>query len=191
MKKRLIALGVAAAFSASACGIMTANAEVLYLPTANYSQLAAQKGIPSSVRVETTDSEDFYRYTNYRFNLHTWVPVFLDQVRPPVNGDGCSFQNDDGSVALVVSGSHRYPRYTIDDDYEREIDSSITYKTRGENWYVVSGVKNGDVYYRKRFIGDNVVASLYFSYPYSEKDDYDWIVPILDEHFTSEDWAVY
>lgn len=27
--------------------------------------------------------------------------------------------------------------------------------------------------------------------PYSEKDDYDWIVPILDEHFTSEDWAVF
>lgn len=191
MKKLLITLGVAAVISASACGVMTANAEVLYLPTANYSKRAAEKGIPSSVRVETTDSEDFYRYNDYRFNLHSWVPVFLDQVRPPVNGDGCSFRNNDGSVALVVSGSHRNPRYTIDDDYEREIDSSITYKTRGENWYVVSGVKNGDVYYRKRFVGDNVVASLYFSYLYSEKDDYDWIVPILDEHFTSEDWAVY
>lgn len=191
MKKLLITLGVAAEISASACGVMTANAEVLYLPTANYSQLAAQKGIPSSVRVETTDSEDFYLYTNYRFNLHTWVPVFLDQVRPPANGDGCLFKNEDGTVALAVSGSHQYPRHTIDDDYEREIDSSITYKTRGENWYVVSGVRNGDVYYRKRFVGDNVVASLYFSYPYSEKDDYDWIVPILDEHFTSEDWAVY
>ncbi len=191
MKKRLIALGIAAAFSASACGVITANAEVLYLPTANYNQLAAQKGIPSSVRVETTDSEDFYRYTNYRFNLHTWVPVFLDQVRPPANGDGCLFKNEDGTVVLAVSGGHQYPRHTIDDDYEREIDSSITYKARGENWYVVSGVRNGNVYYRKRFIGDNVVASLYFSYPYSEKDDYDWIVPILDEHFTSEDWVEY
>lgn len=36
-----------------------------------------------------------------------------------------------------------------------------------------------------------MVASLYFSYTYSEKDDYDWIVPILDEHFTSEDWSVF
>jgi len=191
MKKRLIVIGLAAALSAPVCGVMTVNAEVLYLPTANYCQEAAEKGIPSSVRVETTDSEDFYRYNNYRFNLHTWVPVFLDQVCPPVNGDGCLFKNEDGTVALAVSGGHQYPRYTIDDYYDREIDSSITYKTRGENWYVVSGVKNGDVYYRKRFIGDNVVASLYFSYPYSEKDDYDWIVPILDEHFTSEDWAVY
>lgn len=191
MKKRLIVIGLTAALSASVCGVMTANAEVLYLPTANYSQRAAEKGIPSSVRVETTDSEDFYRYNNYRFNLHSWVPVFLDQVRPPVNGDGCSFRNNDGSVALSVSGFHRYPGYSIDSAYERESDSSITYKTRGENWYVVSGVKNGDVYYRKRFVGDNVVASLYFSYPYSEKDDYDWIVPVLDEHFTSEDWAVF
>lgn len=191
MKKLLITLGLAAALSAPVCGVMTVNAEVLYLPTANYSQLAAEKGIPSSVQVETTDSEDFYRYNNYRFNLHTWVPVFLDQVHPPANGDGCLFKNEDGTVALAVSGSLQYPRHTIDDDYEREIDSSITYKTRGENWHVVSGVKNGDVYYRKRFIGDNVVASLYFSYPYSEKDDYDWIVPILDEHFTSEDWTVY
>lgn len=191
MKKRLIVIGLAAALSASVCGVMTANAEVLYLPTANYSQRAAERGIPSSVRVETTDSEDFYRYNNYRFNLHTWVPVFLDQVRPPVNGDGCLFKNEDGTVALAVSGGHQYPRYTIDDYYDREIDSSITYKTRGENWYVVSGVKNGNVYYSKSFVGDNVVASLYFSYPYSEKDDYDWIVPILDEHFTSEDWAVF
>ena len=74
MKKRLIVIGLAAALSAPVCGVMTVNAEVLYLPTANYSQLAAQKGIPSSVRVETTDSEDFYLYTNYRFNLHSWVP---------------------------------------------------------------------------------------------------------------------
>lgn len=48
-----------------------------------------------------------------------------------------------------MSGSHRFPANTIDDYYDREIDSSITYKTRGENWYVVSGVKDGYVYYEK------------------------------------------
>lgn len=42
MKKLLIVLGLAIALSAPVCGIMTANAEVLYLPTANYSQRAAE-----------------------------------------------------------------------------------------------------------------------------------------------------
>ena len=132
MKKLLIALGLAIALSAPVCGGMTANAEVLYLPTTNYSQRAAEKGIPSSVRVETTDSEDFYRYTNYRFNLHTWVPVFLDQVQPPTNGDGCTFRNEDGTVVFSVSGFHRYPGYSIDSAYERESDSSITYNPWGK-----------------------------------------------------------
>lgn len=171
------------------CGSMVADAEVLRLPTANYSQRAVELGIPSSVPVETTDSEDFYRYTNYRFNVHTWVPVFLDQVYPPTNGDGCTFKNEDGSVVLAAGGFHRYPGYNIDSAYDGETDTSITYKTRGENWYVVSGVKDGNVYYRKKFVGEKVVASLYFSYPYNEKDNYDWIVQVLDEHFTSEDWA--
>ena len=64
MKKRLIVIGLAAALSASVCGVMTANAEVLYLPTANYSQRAAERGIPSSVRGDPTDYEDFYGYNN-------------------------------------------------------------------------------------------------------------------------------
>jgi hypothetical protein len=181
MKKALI-LGILLL-----CGGMAAQAEVIHIPTVNYNQRAAELRIPSSVAVETTDSEDFYSYTNWKYRVHTWVPVFLDQVTPTTMEDGCTFRNADGTVTLSAGGLPTWPGNTVENSYYNENDSSITYRARGENWYVVSGVKDGKVYYKKKFYGEKIFASLYFSYPYNEKDDYDWIVPVLDEHFTSED----
>lgn len=179
--KKSIVLGILLA-----CATIGVNAEQvrLYSATANWGRETGY------VIVYTTESEDFYRYNNGRFNVHSWVPTILNVPMLPVNGDGCQFQNGDGTVTLVVSGSN-YIGESPEEAIARKTDPSITYKEAGENWYVVSGVKDGKVYYEKRFIGNRTSAGLYFSYPYSEKGYYDWMVPVLEEHFTFDDWARY
>lgn len=78
------------------CAAMGVNAEQvhLYSPTANWGRE------PGSIVVYTTESEDFYRYNNGRFNVHSWVPKILDVPMLPVNGDGCRFQNEDRIVTF-------------------------------------------------------------------------------------------
>lgn len=140
-----------------------------------------------AVASEPVDSDQFHRYSNGRFHIHTWVPDFMDRAFLPVNGDGCTFKSRDGSVVLTVSGSYRVSGENIDDAYGREIDPTITYRARGGNWYVTSGIKDGKVYYKKKFFGTKVYASLYFAYPVRDRENYDWINAVLDAHFISED----
>ena len=140
-----------------------------------------------AVASEPVDSDQFHRYSNSRFHIHTWVPDFMEKAYLPANGDGCTFKNRDGSVVLSVSGSYMIPGETVNDAYGRETDPTITYRARGGNWYVTSGIKNGKVYYKKKFFGTKVYASLYFAYPERDRANYDWINAVLDAHFISED----
>ena len=156
-------------------------------PRGGYSSYKGRILPARSVANGFTDSDQFHRYSNGRFHIHTWVPDFMEKAYLPANGDGCTFKSRDGSVVLSVSGSYMIPGQNIDDAYGRETDPTITYKARGGNWYVTSGIKNGNVYYKKKFFGTKVYASLYFAYPVRDRENYDWINAVLDAHFISED----
>lgn len=173
MKKLLIALGLAAALSASVF------AEDIYIPN--------QWRNGGYAHVTTTDYSDFYYFHNGRFNIRTYVPSCVTKAYLPVNSDGAIFENDDGSVKFRASGSYVSPNITINDFFASTVksfgDNPISFSSSGSNWYAVSGVKDGMVVYIKGLIIGNVHGEIEFSYPAWDKDSYDWMVPVLEGNF--------
>ena len=69
-------------------------------------------------------------------------------------------------------------------------DDTVTYSDWGRGWYVVSGVKDGKVYYIYCIVGEVTVSTMRFEYPYDQKDQYDWMIPVLVENFHSGNMGV-
>lgn len=173
MKKLLIALGLVVAFSTPAF------AEDVYIPN--------QWRNGGYAHVITTESPDFYHFHNGRFNIRTYVPSCVTKAYLPFNNDGAIFENDDGSIKFRASGSYVSPNMTINDFFAMTVrtfgDSPISFSSSGSNWYAVSGVKDGVVIYVKGLIIGNILGELEFKYPAWDKDNYDWMVPVLEENF--------
>jgi hypothetical protein len=56
---------------------------------------------------------------------------------------------------------------------------SVTYKRKGDGWFVVSGVEGGKTYYRKQFVSSERMAELVITYPKSRASVYDpWVTEI-------------
>ena len=152
-------------------------ADEVHIPTTTWSE----KGY---VKVFTTDSSNFYRYLNPRFNYRVFVPACITKAQLPVNGDGVFFVNDDRTVrftpsgGLVRAGTREYYESSI-----RELGAEhVTYATYGDGWYVVTGVKNGKIYYTKGLVGGQRQCSFTFEYPYAQKEQYDWMIPELEKN---------
>ena len=61
----------------------------------------------------------------------------------------------------------------------KEHGRSVTYKRKGDGWFVVSGVEGGKTYYRKQFVSPERTAELVITYPKSRALVYDpWVTEI-------------
>ncbi len=61
----------------------------------------------------------------------------------------------------------------------KEHGRSVTYKRKGDEWFVVSGVESGKTYYRKQFVSPERMAELVITYPKSRASVYDpWVTEI-------------
>ena len=54
--------------------------------------------------------------------------------------------------------------------------STITYETRGKNWFVISGTKTDNIFYEKHLLSHGMNEDFVMSYPASRKEIYDPIV---------------
>lgn len=179
--KKILLAALLASFAAVACA-REVKIPAVWNKTGTYAHL------------QTTESDDFYQYNNGRFFFHTYVPACLTRAALPANGDGITLQNDGGTVVFAASGSHNTDKQSAGIYYELAKQSvgaeSVTYSDWGEGWYAVSGVRNGQVYYIKGLVGDAACCSIRFCYPYAEKENYDWMVPVLEKHFYHENRAL-
>ena len=150
---------------------------------------AKAKGIPEYVIVNRTSSEDFLLYNNGRFRFHTYIPSEMTSVRLSTNRDGAEFRNREKGISLRASGS--FAALSLGELYRIDVnrygENCISYKAVGDNWYVLSGVKDGQVFYLKQLIGQRTQCSMEFTYPVVRKDEYDWMIPVLESHFYQED----
>lgn len=148
----------------------------------------------TQMEMRIDESGNFYRYANPRFRFHAFVPACVTKAVLPMNGDGVIFTNDDETVEYTVSGHYNSTFSTAEEEYYGTIRSvgkaTVTYGDWGRGWYVVSGVKNGKVYYIRSIVGEITVSTMRFEYPYNQKDQYDWMLPILGENFHSANMGV-
>lgn len=115
----------------------------------------------------TADIE-YKRYWNSRFGYEIDYPTsFLIAMQEADNGDGRHFVSSDENIRLSCWGSLELDR-SMDDEYARvlqEMGSGCTYKARKANWFVVSGIKDGNVWYKRTVDLGEEFISFEFSYP--------------------------
>jgi hypothetical protein len=124
-----------------------------------------------------------FTYTNARFGTVCTFPdeIFTDRLPEPENGDGQQWLSADGA-SLICSGI-----FNIDDDTPKGFVAAekasegpnykITYSKTGKDWAVLSGLKDGTIFYERRLFGkDGVIRTVWIGYPPALKSKYDPLV---------------
>lgn len=134
------------------------------------------------------DSHKWTTYKNVRFGTQALYPADLFRpLEPPANGAGLEFESPDGA-SLVIQGMFN----TLDDHspaaYAREYytpDSypNVTYQASGKDWFVLSGTRDGNIYYDKVIMScrGDVVNALTIVYPASLQARYDPLVGKIEK----------
>lgn len=136
--------------------------------------------VPSigTIQIENDD-----KYCNVRFGYCVDYPNFLSPQPESQNGDGRIFINEKGEEVLRVFG-----RFNLDAEgetisLERQYNSDIkdilkkkniiTYKKLGKTFFVISGYRNGKIFYQKTILKKDAFAFAILQYSKDEKIIYD------------------
>ncbi|MBZ9987685.1 hypothetical protein LB572_11315 [Mesorhizobium sp. BH1-1-5] len=133
-----------------------------------------------STIMTTTATAKPFTYVNARFGQSCTFPdeIFNNPLPEPENGDGQQWLSADGAE-LTCSGinnvDNETPRSFVDDEKaSTESGYKVTYSKSGKNWAVLSGTKDGKIFYERRLFGkDDVIRTVFLEYPSSLKAKYD------------------
>ena len=105
---------------------------------------------------------------------------------------GCSFQTPDGDFsveAVAESPTGDGAGETLETRMAKELElmgDTVTYKTGGDSWFVISGVtSDGTEYYRKGFTNGKQWISLRITYPHARNDKFDPWVKRIEKSFVA------
>lgn len=123
--------------------------------------------------------ERWQTYTNARFGFRLVHPPGLVASRPPENGDGREFHTKDKEFSLRAYGHFLQKGDTLEKLWNEELKdlgAAVTYKKKGADWYVVSGVKDGTEFYHKTFTKEGNFSAFRITYPHAKAKQYDpWV----------------
>ena len=124
-----------------------------------------------------------FTYTNARFGTVCTFPddIFTDRQPEPDNGDGQQWLSADGA-SLICSGINNVDdetpnSFVAEEKASKEAGYEISYSKTGKNWAVLSGLKDGKIFYERRLFGkDGVIRTVWIDYPPAVKAKYDPLV---------------
>jgi hypothetical protein len=133
----------------------------------------------STIMTSTALAKPF-TYLNARFGQSCTFPddIFSKAMPEPENGDGQQWLSADGA-SLTCSGIYNVdgdtPQGFIDaEKASTEPGYKVTYGKAGKNWAVLSGTKDGKIFYERRLFGkDDVIRTVWIEYPSELKTKYD------------------
>ncbi|MGX5803614.1 hypothetical protein ACWGS9_20545 [Bradyrhizobium sp. Arg314] len=151
-----------------------------------WSSLAAL--LPLSIIMTTTATARPFTYVNARFGQSCTFPdeIFNNPMPEPENGDGQQWLSADGA-SLICSGINNIdndtPQGFVDGEkVSTEPGYKVTYSKTGRNWAVLSGTKDGKIFYERRLFGkDDVIRTVWIEYPAALKAKYNPLVGAITE----------
>jgi hypothetical protein len=139
-----------------------------------------------------TAQQRWTTYANPRFGTTIDYPadLFVARDPPPDNGDGQAFRSRNGRIHLAVWGRYNVdgnsPQQYVDDYVEK--DGGITYRQITARHFIVSGLRNGDIFYQRcNFAAPpgDVVDCFKTTYPAADKAAMDAVVARLSQSLRS------
>ena len=134
----------------------------------------------------------YNQYCNARFGFCVSYPSTFKAQGESDNGDGQEFISADGKSSLLVYRDGREAIYESEAEcrsqsYLSDITSDetkqVTYKKKGENFYVVSGYQGSMIFYQKTIFTEQGMMTAVFTYPTAQKAKYDAYCSKLLETF--------
>lgn len=134
-------------------------------------------------------ADDWLVYQNDRYGTTIDYPPIFKMQPPPDADDGRKFKSADGAD-FTVSASYAAIDFTLAtyrDFIVKHLDpgSTITYETRGGNWFVISGTRGDRIFYEKHLLSHKgeMNEDFVISYPAALKQTYDPIVARMAKSF--------
>lgn len=161
------------------------RAAVVDLPDTNRITLSINPN--AVVRVYETNDTNYYQYINERFAFTIKIPSsFSTAMQAGNNGSAC-FGTPDKQAELSAWGSHNFSRQTLIQAYQERIQQlgsdSIAYQSYGGDWYVLSWVKDGKIYYEKEFVSYEYLNVFTLSYPREMSEQFNDITATIEQSF--------
>jgi hypothetical protein len=129
-------------------------------------------------------------YHNERYGTTIDYPDFFKAGPPPANNDGLAFKSPDGAEFSVFASYNAldFDLAGFRDFIVKNLNAGevITYQARGDDWFVISGMKGGDrVFYERHLLshGKQMTEGFVVSYPARLKQKYDPIVTRMSKSF--------
>jgi hypothetical protein len=125
-------------------------------------------------------AENWRSYHNDRFGPTADYPAGWTMGPEPENNDGRRFSSPDGDAFVIISGNFAMDSRAEEmaRNAEPNEGETVTYSAKGNNWVVLSGTRDGRIFYKKSLLscGDQVWNNLYIEYPAEDKVIYDKLV---------------
>ncbi len=117
-------------------------------------------------------------YVNSRYGTSARFPAaaFPEELPAPSNGDGLAWSSPSGAQLAIYGRPNdggETPKSVI---ALRAADDSVTYKASGDRWAVVSGFRDGLIFYERYIFRGDLIHSVSIRYPDSERGTYDRLV---------------
>ncbi|MGL5414797.1 MAG: hypothetical protein ACRDAU_03950 [Clostridium sp.] len=126
---------------------------------------------------------NYKKYNNERFGFSIEYPDYLKLMVDPDNGDGIQVGNEE--LKLTVSGGYNVLNETPD-SMERELvngKDNISYKEKGEDFFVASWAEGDMVIYQYKKIGKNMIQGFVIEYHKDKIKEFDPIVNRIYKSF--------
>ena len=142
----------------------------------------------------TQKSVTYKTYENTQFGFSVDIPDFLKAEQSEYGDSGTTFVSEDGRTFITVYGSYSpveiYDFPTLEQIYADELDRigyEPDYKTKKDNWFVISWEEDTVINYKKYFLNSDLSESvLFMSYPKSEEKFFDEIITHVSKSFKSD-----
>jgi hypothetical protein len=128
-------------------------------------------------------------YINDKYGYSIDYPPFLKPEGEPDAHDGQKFSSPQSPFKMSVWGT--YSNWLSGDEMSlaQQLDWSlknlstdelpaakVTYKTRGKNWFVISGNSKNKIFYERTNKGKDTFVTVLFTYPAAQKAKFDSLV---------------
>ncbi|MBP0618230.1 hypothetical protein [Jiella mangrovi] len=139
--------------------------------------IAAAGGLAAMIAVGAADAGQI-TYKNDRFGTKASFPseAFPQKLPAPLEGDGLAWASPEGARIFIYARENRgneTPRSII---RERGKIDDVTYDASGRRWAVVSGYRDGQIFYERYIFRGNLIHSVAIHYPKDQRATYDKLV---------------
>jgi hypothetical protein len=147
----------------------------------------AQPGAP----VPDAHRPGYRTYTARGYSL-SYPSSFAPSSSSP-DGSGASFHTADGRAQFTVSAGPATPDESLSDLFaaarrETRAGGRITYVRKGRDWFVVSGIVEGRIYYQRTVLAPAcaTMATLVIEYPTALRRSLDRAVAVMSHSFRAK-----